>query len=69
MSIEHLPRPADVLPLDIQIALRMAVAKRFDAAGSWKKPTTNAEQQSSVARIDKIVAQARKRYPEGFRTD
>jgi len=69
MSIEHLPKPSDVLPLDIQIALRMAVAKRFDAAGSWKKPTANDEQQSSVARIDKIVAEARKRYPHGFRTD
>lgn len=68
MSIEHLPTPSDLLPLDIQIALRMAVAKRFDAAGAWIKPGPN-EQQSTVARIDKIVAEARKRYPHGFRTD
>lgn len=38
MSIEHLPKPANVLPLDITIALRMAVAHRFDAAGAWTKP-------------------------------
>lgn len=69
MSIEHLPTPSDLLPLDIQIALRMAVAKRFDAAGAWIKPGPNDDQQSCVARIDKIVAEARKRYPHGFRTD
>lgn len=67
MSIEHLPKPANVLPLDIAIALRMAVAHRFDAAGAWTKPEAN--ERSSIERIDKIVAQARKRYPEGFRSD
>lgn len=56
-----------MLPLDIAIALRMAVAHRFDATGAWTKPAAN--EKSSIERIDKIVAQARKRYPEGFRSD
>lgn len=68
MTITHLPQPANVLPQDIQIALRMAVAHRYDANGCWiDRPL--ADQKPGIARIDRIVADARKRYPKQFRTD
>lgn len=68
MSIDHLPKAADVLPINIQTALRMAVARRFSANGAWIKPAQN-EQQSTIDRIDKIVAQAKKQCPNVFRTE
>lgn len=68
MTVTHLPQPANVLPQDIQIALRMAVAHRFDANGCWMQSPLD-DQKPGIARIDRIVADARKRYPKKFRTD
>jgi hypothetical protein len=68
MTITHLPKPANVLPQDIQIALRMAVAHRYDANGRWIDAPIS-EQKPGIACFDKIVVDARKRYPKNFRTD